>query len=51
MRRLALATPTDTKVSTDTNVQWIRLYESGVIAPVFGVSHPIESETHNRQFF
>ena len=51
MRQVALAAPTDTKVSTDTIVQWIRLYESGVIASVFGVSHPIESETHNGQFF
>jgi hypothetical protein len=27
-----LAAATDTKVSTDTIVQWIRLYEPGVIA-------------------
>jgi hypothetical protein len=43
MRRLVLAAPTRHKVSTDTIVQWIRLYESGVIASVFCVSRPIES--------
>jgi hypothetical protein len=51
MRRLVLAAPTRYKVCTDTIVQWIRLYESGVIASVFCVSHPIESEMNNRQFF
>jgi hypothetical protein len=52
MRRLALVAPTDTKkVSTDTIVQWIRPYESGVIASVSCVSHPIESEMNNRQYF
>jgi len=38
-------------LSTDTMVQWIRLYESGVIASLFCVSRPIESETHDRHFF
>jgi len=39
------------EVWTDTIVQWNRLYESGVIATVFWVSRPIESETNIRQFF